>query len=130
MNHVVARWQDGRILKGVTNDFVPAKDLFHLLPAGSAPGTAPLEVLVSSLKAVFFVRDLQGSPEHKETNTFDGPLVGRKIRVIFHDGEELVGTTNGYQPGRPGFFVFPADVESNNERCFVVTAATREITFL
>lgn len=130
MNQVVARCQDGRTLKGITNDFVPAKDQFHLLLAGSPPGAAPVEVLVSSLKAVFFVRDLQGSPDHKESNTFDRPMVGRKIRVVFHDGEELIGTTNGYQPGRPGFFVFPADSASNNERCFVVTAATKEISFL
>ncbi len=130
MNQLVARSRDGRTLKGISNDFVPSKDLFHLLLAGSPPGAVPVEVLISSLKAVFFVRDLQGSADHQKSNTFDRQMVGRKIRVVFHDGEELVGTTNGYQPGRPGFFVFPADSASNNERCFVVTAATKEITFL
>ena len=41
--------------------------------------------------------------------------------------EVIVGTTQGYQPGRPGFFVYPADAASNNERCFVITAATRRV---
>ena len=130
MNQVVARCQDGRVLKGLTSDFLPSKDRFHLFPAGSPPGTAPVEVLISSLKAVFFVRDLRGSPGHRKTNAFDHTLPGRKIRVVFKDGEILAGTTNGYQPGRPGFFLFPADSTSNNERCFVVSAAAKEITFL
>jgi hypothetical protein len=42
----------------------------------------------------------------------------------------LVGTTTGYQPGRPGFFLEPADANSNNERCYVVTSAAEEINFL
>jgi hypothetical protein len=42
----------------------------------------------------------------------------------------MVGSTQGYQPGRPGFFLIPADTQSNNERCFVVTAAAREVSFL
>jgi hypothetical protein len=42
----------------------------------------------------------------------------------------LVGTTQGYQPGRPGFFLIPADAKSNNERCYVVASAAREITFV
>jgi hypothetical protein len=130
MNQVVARCQDGRVLKGLTNDFFPAKDRFHLLPAGSPAGAVPVEVVVSSLKAVFFVHDLKGSPDHKKTNAFDHALPGRKIRVVFKDGEVLVGTTNGYQPGRPGFFLFPADSKSNNERCYIVSASAKEITFL
>lgn len=130
MKPVVAHYRDGRIVKGVTNDFLPAKERFHLLPAGSRPGTAPIEVLVSELKAVFFVFDLAGSPDRQKSNEFDRPLPGRKIRVVFADGEVLTGTTNGYNPGRSGFVLFPADSASNNERCYVVSAATREIAFL
>ncbi len=132
MNRVVARYQDGRVLKGVTNDFLPAKDRFHVVPLESAPGSKPLEVLVADLKALFFVRDFAGDPKHKESGEFDPtkPAAGRKIRVVFKDGETIVGITQGYQPGRPGFFVIPADPKSNNERCFVVTLATREVSFL
>jgi hypothetical protein len=56
--------------------------------------------------------------------------VGKKIKVIFRDGEELVGTTQGYQTGRPGFFLFPADKQSNIDRVFVLVAATRSVSFI
>lgn len=58
------------------------------------------------------------------------PVPGRKIRVVFEDGEVLLGTTQGYDASRPGFFIIPADAASNNERCFVVRIATREVTFV
>jgi len=58
------------------------------------------------------------------------PPAGRRIRAAFKDGEVLVGTTTGYQSNRPGFFIVPADAGSNNERCYVVSAATKEIDFL
>ncbi|NLA41334.1 MAG: hypothetical protein GX874_07990 [Smithella sp.] len=58
------------------------------------------------------------------------PVLGRKIRVLFKDGEEMIGTTRGYQLNRQGFFVIPADPQSNVERCCVVTKATREVRFV
>jgi hypothetical protein len=132
MNKVVAHYQDGHIIKGVTNDFLPAKDRFHLLPADAAPGSKPAEVIVNELKALFFVKDFAGNPAHKESQDFDPtkPPGGRKIRVNFKDGEVMVGTTQGYQPNRPGFFVIPADLQSNNERCYVVTSATTAVSFI
>jgi len=50
--------------------------------------------------------------------------------VVFKDGEVLMGTTTGYQPGRSGFFIVPADSGSNNERCYIVTAATKEVSII
>jgi hypothetical protein len=132
MNRVVARYRDGRLLKGVTNDFLPTKDRFHVVPSDAAAASRPVEVLLADLKALFFVKDYVGHPEHVEVGSFDTgkPQAGRKIRVVFADGETLVGTTQVYQPGRHGFFVVPADSGSNNDRCFVITAATKEVSFL
>lgn len=132
MNKVVAHFQDGHVLKGVTNDFLPAKDRFHLVPLDSPPATKPSEVIVSELKALFFVKDFGGDPTHKRSQDFDPKKAagGRKIRVNFKDGEVMVGTTQGYQPSRPAFFMIPADAQSNNERCFVVTAATSGVSFI
>lgn len=131
-NRIVARFQDGRLEKGVTNDFLPAKDVFHLQQWESTPGAKPLEVRVAELKALFFVKEYAGDPTHKELLDFEPslPVPGRKIRIVFTDGEVLIGTTQGYQPGRAGFFVLPADRRSNNERCFVVASATREVSFV
>jgi len=132
MNKVVARFIDGRVLKGVTADFYPAKDVFHVSVAGAPAGSDPVEVHATELKALFFVKDFAGDPEYHERKGFDPqrPPAGRRIRVVFVDGEVLVGTTMGYQPGRPGFFLEPADPSSNNERCYVVAAATQEVTFI
>jgi hypothetical protein len=131
MNKVVARFADGRVVKGTTSDFVPGKETFHVDQAGAPQGTRPVAVGVKDLKAVFFVKDLRGKPQHVERNTFDvsRPPAGRRVRVVFQDGEVLAGTTQGYQPGRPGFFMVPADTDSNIDRCYVVLAATREIGF-
>jgi len=132
MNKVVARFADGRLVKGTTSDFVPTKDRFHVTEAAAPAGSKPVEIETKQLKALFFVKDFAGNPEHVERREFDAsrPPAGRRIRVAFKDGEVLVGTTNGYAPGRPGFFLVPADESSNTERCYVVAAATREVAFL
>ncbi len=131
-NKIVVRYPDGRLEKGTTADFFPNKDLFHLAPLGAQPGSKPLEIRFSDLKAVFFVRDFTGNRDYNDRKDFEPgkPVTGRKIKVVFKDGELMVGTTQGYQPNRPGFFVIPADEKSNVERCFVVTASTKEVAFL
>ena len=128
MTRVVARFRDGRMVKGQTSDFLPNKDAFHV----ATPGSKPLAILTRDLKALFFVRDLKGDPRHVEGNEIDPdrPGSGRPIKVVFKDGEILVGTTNGYQPGRPGFFLVPADTDSNIERCYVVADAAEQISFV
>ena len=90
-----------------------------------------MEVRVADLKALFFVKDFGGDPTHHDLKAFDParPQAGRKIVVTFTDGEVMVGTTQGYDPARPGFFVVPADPGSNNDRCFVVTAAVKQVKF-
>jgi len=127
-NLVVARYSDGRVVKGTTVDFLPGRDVMHV----QAENGEITLVHHSDLKAVFFVRSLRGNPSHSESNRFDPdrPVPGRKLRVVFADGEVLIGTTQGYQPNRPGFFLIPADPDSNTERCFVITASTREVQLL
>lgn len=130
MNRVVAHFQDGRTLKGVTNDFLPAKASFHLLPEGAPPGGKAEDVAVSQLKALFFVKSFAGDPQHQRSNEPGQGGPGRRLRVVFKDGEVMVGTTQGYDRTRPGFFVVPVDASDNNERCFVVAAATQEVSFV
>lgn len=131
MNKVVVRFVDGRMLKGTAADFLPGKDLFHVSPVGDTEAAGTVAVHVAELKAVFFVKDFAGNPEYRERLEPDAPHpAGRRIKVVFDDGEVVEGTTTGYQPTRPGFFVEPADPGSNNERCYVIAAATREVSLL
>lgn len=131
-NKVVVRYLDGRVLKGFTSNFMPNKDSFHLTPSDEKLGAQIHAVHIKECKAVFFVRDFVGKSQYQDRKEFqaDKTAGGRKIKVVFKDKEVLVGTTQGYQPGRPGFFLFPADPESNNDRCFVVSAATQAIWFI
>ena len=118
-DNVVARYADGRVLKGRTADFSSERPTFTLVPLGEAQ---PVDVRLDDLKAVFFVRDFDGDADYTEWKQFVEPRLGLKVALKFTDGEVMVGarlpldTTNG-------FFLFPADHGSNNEKVFVVSAA-------
>jgi len=125
---VVVRYRNGRVVRGFTQDFFPNKDRFHLFPADKPSGEA-IEVFVQDLKAVFTVRDFLGEPLYKERKRYlegEKPS-GRKVEVTFRDGEVLVGSTLGYDLNRPGFFMFPADPNSNNIKLFVVSSAVEKV---
>lgn len=131
-NKIVIQRMDGSLMKGTTMDFMPNKEIFHIFPMGAPKDSKPLTVVVEELKAVFFVKDHAGNSQYHERKEFDGnkPAPGRKIKVVFQDGEILIGTTQGYQPGRSGFFIIPADPRSNNDRCYIVSSATKEVSFI
>ena len=131
VNKIVARYRDGRVRKGYTENFFPNKPKFHLRPlVPGGPGETE-EVMLNELKAVFFVRDFSGNHVYKERKTLlegEKPQ-GRIIEVTFLDGELLVGTTMGYDPRRPGYFIFPIDPKTNNLKIFVVSAAVRSARY-
>jgi hypothetical protein len=128
---VVARYISGRRVKGFSQDFFPNKDRLHVYPAAKPSGEA-VEVLIKELKAIFFVQDFAGNSLYNERKKYiegEKPS-GRKVEVTFMDGEVLVGTTLGYDPSRPGFFLFPADPKSNNLRVFAVSTAVKKVRYL
>ena len=125
-NKVVARFKDGTMMKGTTADFFPNKNVFHLIVTNGET----LTVNTDQLKAIFFVKDFQGDKDRKEIYADNIPGGGRKVQITFSDGETLTGFSQGYSPDRPGFFVVPADTKNNNERIFVITSATKKVTFL
>ena len=128
---VVARYANGRVLKGYTQDFFPNKDRFHLFPA-EKPDTLGVDVFLKDLKAIFLVRDFAGDSQYVERKRYlkgEKPS-GRKLEVTFLDGELVVGATLGYDRNRPGFFILPADPKSNNVRIFVVASAVKNVRLL
>jgi hypothetical protein len=130
MNRIVAHFQDGRVMKGFTTDFLPAKSQFHMTLEEQGAAAAPIEVHVPELKALFFVKTFEGASGHQRSNDPGQGGPGRRLRIVFNDGEVMVGTTQGYDRSRPGFFVIPVDKDGNNERCFVVASAAKEVTFV
>jgi hypothetical protein len=129
---IVARYYDGRTLKGTTQNFFPNKSIFHVnRHGGTGPGDV-IEVSLEDLKAIFFVRDFTGNAKHVERKQLapGERSQGRLMEVTCKDGEVIVGTTTGYDPKRPGFFLFPIDPSSNNARVFMVNSAVRTARFL
>jgi len=123
-NKVVARYLDGRVLKGTTSNFAPMRDHFHVVDLAGGRH----EVFLRDLKALFFVKTFEGKSGYRERRQFgDENVYGRKVRCAFDDGEVIVGYTQGYDANRPGFFVTPVDPESNNERVFVINSASLEV---
>jgi hypothetical protein len=125
---VVVRYATGQTRKGTTQDFRPASPRFHLIPAD---GSRVIEVQVDQCKAVFFVRDFAGSPERSKLRGFLAAPAetrhGKKVAVLFRDGELVCGYTLTFSPDRAGFFMVPADPGSNNLRIYAVTAAAAEV---
>jgi hypothetical protein len=132
VNRVVARFVDGSVVKGSTSDFSPGKPAFHLCVSDTSHEAERVTVDTRNLKALFFVKDLAGNSQHADQGAIDSSRrsMGRALRVEFDDGEVLVGTTLGYRPDRPGFFLEPADSASNNERCYILATATRDVSFI
>jgi len=127
-NLVVIAYRDGRRLKGTTYDFIATKKKFHI----EAVEKQVLEVSVDDLKAIFFVKDLEGDwLREKHSGFAEGTHVpGRKVEVRFADGEVMHGTTQGYSPLKTGFFLTPADSTSNNQRVYVINDAVQSLNWV
>lgn len=126
-NTVVARFRDGRLVKGTSLNVDPAKPTAHVRTEDGAA----IQVKLADLKALFFVKDPTGDPSHNEAATAtpgDPRLVGgKRIAVRFADGETVVGMSNRFPPLGQFFWVTPIDPKSNNLRILVNRAATTSI---
>jgi uncharacterized protein DUF6982 len=128
-NRVVVAFLDGRRLPGYIYNFSAMKDSFDLHSAENPLQGQATKIQMKDLKAVFFVREFQGKPEHKDKAEVDERAHGRKIEVTFRDGETILGKTEGYNPQKPGFFMFPGDGDSNNLRIYVINKNARRVRF-
>ena len=106
------------------------KDTFNMLPALNTLQEKGIKVVIRDLKAVFFVKDFVGNSAYQEKSETDSHAHGRKIEVSFRDGEKIQGKTEGYNPQKPGFFMFPEDPDSNNIRIFVVSKNAMQVCFV
>jgi hypothetical protein len=129
-NSVVAHFLDGRMVKGTSFDVDPGKATCHIRP----PNEKPLEVRLEQLKALFFVRSLQGNPGRAEARVPDprdprarGATV---VSLKFADGETMVGMTIRYPPNKPYFYLNPVDPKSNNIRILVNRSAVTGMELL
>jgi hypothetical protein len=91
-------------------------------------------VTLSELKALFFVRDLEGNRTytgHQIIGSSDRRATGAKrLQITFRDGEELMALAPTYEGTRPFFYVLPADPKSNNIRILVNRKAVASVVIL
>jgi hypothetical protein len=125
---IVANCLDGTVIKGTSLDVDSKRPKCHL----KTPSGGMIEVALSDIKALFFVKTTTGRPDYndaKEPAAGDSRLVGaRRVSVRFADGEEIVGLMNRFPPITPYFFMLPVDPLSNNIRILVNRAAVKEMT--
>lgn len=127
---VVAHFSDHTIVKGTSVDVDPGKPHCHV----QSPEHGSLEVDLTELKALYFVKDYAGRPEHDEARQ---PAEGdtrvrgsHRVKLTFLDGEVLYGLMNRYPPNRPFFYVLPVDADSNNLRILINRKAVGTIESL
>lgn len=132
---------DGNRLKGFSRDFNPARPRFHLRLAGPEGETGEQrEFAMPDVHAVFFVRDFAFDRQKRYEPEGDLSAVtappsagGRAIEVTTVWGEVLRGLTYGYQPHRPGFFLFPTEPLEralNLERAYLTRQAVGRVDLL
>jgi hypothetical protein len=128
----------GKLQKGLLIGFTPTANTVRL-QLESEPAKAPIEVKVSDLKAIYYVRTLSGNKQYKKKRYFGSiETKGKRIMVRFKDSEILCGFIEGDLPWKDGFltlsdpdlkgfFIYPADPEGNNTKVFVVTTAVEDV---
>jgi hypothetical protein len=123
---IVVHMKDGAIHKGITQDFDPGRENFHVLPAEG--GGIPRKVRLDSMKALFWVKDYIGNRDFVARRAFnDSGKQARHAIACFTDGEEIWGTLEGQTEQGAGFYFFPADKDDNNVRIFIIRSALKEL---
>ena len=124
---IVVNMRGGAVHKGVTHDFSPKQDAFHVLPAEG--GGLPVRVQLQDMKAMFWVKDYLGNRDFVARRDFDpgGGTVGRRAILTFADGETIWGAVTEDDPSVPGFFFVPSDERDNNMKIFVVRNSLKEL---
>ena len=124
---IVVHLKGGAVHKGVTQDFAPSRETFHVLPAEG--GGVPLKIRMADMKAMFWVRDYLGNRDfvaRRDFNPAKKPQ-GKPAVVTFEDGETIWGMVTEDDAAAPGFFFVPADEADNNIKIFVVRTSLKEL---
>ena len=125
LHKVVVHYRDGALLRGHTRFFFHEQDRVEITDLEDVTHNVDL----CKVKAVFFVREFSGDPDYGERKAFsqDSPVFGDSVRIVFSDGEMLLGRAMGYRPEEKGFYLQPADPKSNNRMVFVPAASLDRI---
>jgi hypothetical protein len=136
--NAVLRFLNGTIVKGVLKNFAPHHEEVIL----EEQETKKLHIYnIHELKAIFFVKSFTGNPAKNEKKKYGiSKQRGNRVFIKFKDKEHLVGFVEGDVPWEhgyflskgetelKGFFLLPADLDSNNTKVFVVVSSIEDVT--
>ncbi len=124
---IVVNMRSGAVYKGVTHDFAPNSEAFHVLPAEG--GGVPVRVHMNEMKAMFWVKDYLGNRDFVARRDFDPAraMEGRRAILTFLDGETMWGAVTEDEASAPGFYFVPSDERDNNLKIFVVRKSLKEL---
>ena len=126
---IVARFEDGRLLRGFCRDFLPIGGAIDVWALPDAPQQARITVPVRHLKAVIF--QSAGEPGRIGDTRLEQPgSRARRAAVTFLDDEVIEGMVLDYQPDGVGFYLVPLDTARDDVRFFVFLRAIREVRLL
>ncbi len=127
---IVVNMRSGIVHKGVTHDFSPKQDAFHVLPGEG--GGVPIRVKLDDMKAMFWVKDYLGNRDFVARRDFEPGRAteGRRAIMTFVDGETMWGSITEEDPSALGFFFVPSDERDNNLKIFVVRTGLKDLRFV
>ncbi len=125
-NKLILRMQDGSMIKCSTR--IPFSAAYKKVTVIDEKG-AVHKIPLSSIKAIFFVKDFEGNSKYKAGSDFNegSPKAGKSVSVKFHDGEVIRGKAINISDEKDGFFLYPADPLDNNEKVFIVRKNVLEV---
>ena len=110
-HRVVLHTLEGQVRRGTVRDL----DLLDPVIRLAQPGRPPEAIAADRVKAIFFMQ---------EPGTPPPPSTGRRIRVGFADGRQIVGFSEDVDGGEQGFFLVPADTRTHTARIYVFRAGS------
>ena len=115
---VVVHFRDGRTLTGFGDMFDEGETAIQVREL-STDGSVSVDL--NLVKVVCFVQDLYstGVVRHREIPPILHTPVGRRVEIVFRDGERLTGTVALNEPPTRGFFLTPLNRNANSLKIFV-----------
>ena len=114
-HRVVLHTLEGQVRRGMVKDL----DLLDPVIRLSQPGRPPEAIAAERVKAIFFMQ---------EPGATALPSAGRRVRVGFSDGRQIVGFSEDVDAGEQGFFLIPADTRTHTARIYVFRAGIQSIS--
>lgn len=125
MQKVVVHYRGGATVRGRLRFFEGVRSSVTAEDLAGHPMTIPFR----EIKAIFFVKEYEGSGEDHRADRPAGVRGerGQRVAVRFPDGEVIEGSVSPFPPTGPGFYLTPRGRHGNNRAIFVPAHSPLEV---